>query len=93
MTAQVDEGTVRQFLEIINAHAAQGINGAGPPGVLQLCRINPNDEKSVVPSRFQIGDVDHMLATALGDASAGHNVYIRTTYRARRSPRYQARRP
>ena len=76
MTAQVDEVTVRQFLEIINAHAAQVINGAGPPGVLQLCRINPNDEKSIVPSRFQIGDVEHMLATALGDASAGHNVYI-----------------
>ena len=76
MTAQVDEVTVRQFLEIINAHAAQVINGAGPPGVLQLCRINPNDENSVVPSRFQIGDVEHMLATALGDAGAGHNVYI-----------------
>ena len=76
MTAQVDEVTVRQFLEIINAHAAQVINGAGPPGVLQLCRINPNDEKSIVPSRFQIGDVEHMLATALGDAGAGHNVYI-----------------
>ena len=44
--------------------------------MLQLCRINPNDEKSIVPSRFQIGDVDHMLATALGDAGAGHNVYI-----------------
>ena len=76
MTVQVDEVTVRQFLEIINTHAAQVINGAGPPGVLQLCRINPNDEKSVVPSRFQIGDVEHMLATALGDAGAGHNVYI-----------------
>jgi hypothetical protein len=75
MTAQIDEVTVRQFLEIINTHAAQVINGAGPPGVLQLCRINPNDEK-VVPSRFQIGDVDRMLTTALGDASAGHNVYI-----------------
>ena len=76
MTAEVDEVTVRQFLEIINAHAAQVINGACPPGVLQLCRINPNDERSIVPSRFQIGDVEQMLATALGDAGAGHNVYI-----------------
>ena len=46
MSVQVDEGTVRQFIEIISAHAAQVINGAGPPGVLQLCRINPIDEKA-----------------------------------------------
>jgi hypothetical protein len=76
MTTQVDKGTVRQFLEIINAHAQQAINGAGSPGVLQLCRIDPNDESSVVPSRFQVGDVEHMLAVALGDAGAGFNVYV-----------------
>ena len=29
MSAQVDEATVRQFIEIISAHAAQVINGAG----------------------------------------------------------------
>ena len=29
MSVQVDEATVRQFIEIISAHAAQVINGAG----------------------------------------------------------------
>ena len=76
MNAQVDEATVRQFIEIISAHAAQVINGAEPAGVLQLCRINPLDEKSVVPSRFKLDDVEHMVKTAIDDAAAGHNVYI-----------------
>ena len=76
MNAQVDEATVRQFIEIISAHAAQVINGAEPAGVLQLCRINPIDEKSVVPSRFKLDDVEHMVKTAIDDAAAGHNVYI-----------------
>ena len=76
MTAQVDETTVRQFLEILSAHAVQVINGADRAGVLQLCRINPTDDKSVVPSRFQIDDVEHMVKTAIDDAAAGHNVYI-----------------
>ena len=76
--AQVDAATVRQFIEIICAHAAQVINGAGQPGALQLCRINPFDESSIVPSRFQIGDVEEMIKTAIDDADAGHNVYIET---------------
>jgi hypothetical protein len=75
MSAHVDEAVVRQFIEIISEHAKQTINGAGPPGVLQLCRISPIDE-SVVPSRFLLGDVEHMVKTAIGDAAAGHNVYI-----------------
>jgi hypothetical protein len=74
-----DEATVRQFLEIISAHAAQVINGAtNQRGMLQLCRISPHDEKSVVPSRFGIGVVDEMVKTAIDDAAAGHNVYIET---------------
>jgi hypothetical protein len=77
MTAQVDEATVRQFIEIISAHARQVINGAGPKGVLQLCRINPIDE-NVVPSRFTLDDVENMVRTAVGDALAGHNSYIET---------------
>ena len=76
MSVQVDEVTVRRFLELINEHVKGAINGVGQPGVLQLCRINPLDDKSVVPSRFQIGDVEHMVQTATGDAAAGHNVYI-----------------
>ena len=75
MTAQVDEATVRQFIEIISAHARQVINGAGPKGVLQLCRINPIDE-NVVPTRFTLDDVENMVRTAVGDALAGHNAYI-----------------
>jgi hypothetical protein len=77
MTAQVDEATVRQFIEIISAHARQVINGTGPKGVLQLCRINPIDE-SVVPQRFTLDDVENMVRTAVGDALAGHNAYIET---------------
>ena len=76
MSAQIDEATVRQFIELISEHAKEAINGAGQPGFLQLCRINPLDDKSVVPSRFEIGDVEHMVQTATGDAAAGHNVYI-----------------
>src|SRR5262245_6039850 len=75
MTAQVDEATVRQFIEIISAHARQVINGAGPKGVLQLCRLNPIDEK-VVPSRFTLDDIENMVKTAVADALAGHNAYI-----------------
>jgi RepB DNA-primase N-terminal domain len=77
MTTQVrvDEATVRQFLEIISAHAVQVTNGANPAGLLQLCRISPFDDKTVVPSRFSIDDVERMVETAIGDAAAGHNVY------------------
>src|SRR5262245_11512125 len=75
MTAQVDEATVRQFIEIISAHGRQVINGASPPGVLQLSRLNPLDENPV-PSRFALDDVDNMVRTAVSDALAGHNAYI-----------------
>jgi hypothetical protein len=76
MSPQVDEATVRQFIEIISAHANQVINGAGRMGVLQLCRISPLDDKNVVPSRFKINDVENMVKMAIDDAMAGHNVYI-----------------
>jgi len=76
MSAQIDEATVRRFIEIINEHVKKAINGAGKPGFLQLCRINPLDDKSVVPSRFNIDDVELMVETAVGDAAAGHNVYL-----------------
>ena len=75
MTAQVDETTVRQFIEIISAHARQVINGAGPPGVLQLSRLNPLDTNPV-PSRFTLDDIENMVKTAVSDALAGHNAYI-----------------
>ena len=75
MTAQVDEATVRQFIEIIAAHARQAINGAGPPGVLQLSRLNPLDTNPI-PSRFTLDDIENMVKTAVADALAGHNAYI-----------------
>src|SRR6516165_1686105 len=77
MSAQVDETTVRQFIEIISTHARQIINGAGPPGVLQLSRLNPLDTNPV-PSRFTLDDIENMVKTAIGDALAGHNSYIET---------------
>ena len=75
MSTQVDEIAVREFIEIITAHVKYVINGADPAGVLQLCRIHPANG-SVVPSRFKIDDVERMVQTAIGDAAAGHNVYI-----------------
>jgi hypothetical protein len=30
----------------------------------------------MVPSRFQIGDVDNMVKTALSDSKHGHNCYV-----------------
>jgi hypothetical protein len=75
MTTQVDEATVRQFIEIISAHVRQAINGAGPPGVLQICRISPIDD-SVVPNRFVPDDIENMVKTAVGDAANGFNIYI-----------------
>jgi RepB DNA-primase from phage plasmid len=76
MSVQIDEATVRQFIELINEHVTEAINGAGAPGLLQLSRIHPLDDKSVVPSRFALGDVEGMVKLAIGDASAGHNVYL-----------------
>jgi hypothetical protein len=43
--------------------------------LLQLIRVNAIDE-SAVPNRFQIDDIERMVETALGDAAAGHNVYV-----------------
>jgi RepB DNA-primase from phage plasmid len=76
MSALIDKATVRLFIELISEHVKEAINGAGQPGFLQLCRISPLEDKSVVPSRFEISDVEHMVKTAVGDADAGHNVYI-----------------
>jgi hypothetical protein len=75
---QIDEATVRQFIEIISAHASQIANGGGPRGLLQLCRISPLDDKRVMPSRFNLDDIENMVRTAVGDATAGYNVYIET---------------
>jgi hypothetical protein len=72
---QVDPATVHEFLEIIHAQAARALEGADQPGLLQLVRIHPADGK-VVAAQFTIGDLDRMVAAALDDAAAGHNVYV-----------------
>jgi hypothetical protein len=75
MSAQPDEAVIRQFIEIISAHAVQLTNGAGNTGYLQLDRISPIDERTS-PTRFKIDDIERMIETAVGDAVAGYNVYI-----------------
>ena len=68
MSTHIDEAAVRQFIEIICAHAAQVINGGAKTGVLELSRINPADEKVPRASRFSLNDIDEMVKTAIGDA-------------------------
>ena len=60
MTVATDEATVRQFLEIISAHAVELAKGVAKPGVLQISTLSPVDEK-LVPHRFRLDDVDSMV--------------------------------
>ena len=69
----IDESTIRQFLEVISGHACSVINDQAT-GVLQMDRISPRDSK-LLPTRFELKDVDRMVATAVANAAA-HNVYI-----------------
>jgi hypothetical protein len=76
---QVDVMTIHQFLGMITFYAKralEGVGNAGDMGVMQLCRISPNDDKTVVPSRFTVGDVAEMARVAIDDAANGHNVYL-----------------
>jgi hypothetical protein len=75
MTVAVDEDTVRQFIEIVSAHAIELAKANGRTGVLQLCRLSPTDEK-IVPARFRLDDVDGMTRFAVAAAKASHNVYL-----------------
>jgi hypothetical protein len=76
---RIDVMTIHQFLGVITFYAKralEGVGNAGDVGVLQLSRINPNDDKTVVPSRFGIDDVAEMARVAIDDAANGHNVYL-----------------
>src|SRR3712207_6109660 len=73
---QVDEATVRAFVETFHKHTAHALAGASQPGLLQLVRLHPADETMTVAGRFAIGDVDRMAQAAIQDAEAGFNVYI-----------------
>jgi hypothetical protein len=74
-TASIHTSTVREFLQIISDQAKAATAGLERPGLLQLSRLHPTDEK-LVPSRFEIGDVEHMVQAGVADSEAGHNVYI-----------------
>ena len=73
----LDEPTVRKFLELLHARAAAALCDVRRPGVLHLVSMAP-DDRGMSVSPFNIGDVDHMLETALIDAKAGRNVYVET---------------
>jgi putative DNA primase/helicase len=74
MTVAIDEATMRQFFGILSFHATELAKGAGRSGVLQLCCLDPHDEK-IVPSRFKLDDVDTIVKAAIGAANARSNVY------------------
>jgi hypothetical protein len=82
----VDEAVVRKFVSLIHEHAARALSGVALPGLLQLTRLHPLDKK-LVPTRFQIGDVEGMAQQATADARAGHNVYIEGRTIAVQTPR------
>jgi hypothetical protein len=67
---------VRIFLEIITNQAKRAIGEAERPGLLQLTRQHPLDEKKFAPSRFALDDLKGMIDTAVNDANAGHNVFV-----------------
>jgi hypothetical protein len=74
-TASVYASTVREFLQIISDQARAATAGFERPGLLQMSRLHPTSEQ-LVPSRYRIGDIEHMVAAAISDSEAGHNVYI-----------------
>jgi hypothetical protein len=73
--ATVNISAVREFIHTITAQAKAALNGAQTPGLLQLSRLHPGNDK-LVPSRFYIDDVERMVCTAIADSERGHNVYI-----------------
>jgi hypothetical protein len=74
-TSSVPTSTVREFIRTITAQAKAATNGHEQSGLLQLSRLHPTSE-DLVPSRFTLDDVEHMIRAAVDDSEAGHNVYI-----------------
>jgi hypothetical protein len=66
---------VREHVTIISAHAVELAKSNGKPGVLQLTRLSPLDER-MVPTRFKLDDVDGMIRAAVSDSNALHNIYV-----------------
>jgi RecA-family ATPase len=73
--ATVDTADVREFLYTIAAQARAALAAIDKPGLLQLSRLHPSSE-TIVPSRFVLADVELMVAAAITDCEAGHNVYL-----------------
>src|SRR5262245_16273602 len=67
-----DSATVREFITAV-AQQTQRVSG-DLDGFLQLTRINPRDE-SLAWTRWEPNDIEGMVAQAIADADAGHNVY------------------
>jgi DNA-binding transcriptional ArsR family regulator len=74
-TATVHSSVVREFMHAITAQAKAALEGIEKPGYLQLSRLHPTSEQ-LVPSRFVIDDVEHMVAAAIFDSENGHNCYV-----------------
>jgi hypothetical protein len=64
-TPAVHASTVREFLQIISDQAKAATAGIERPGLLQMSRLHPASEQ-LVPSRYVIGDVEHMIEAAVG---------------------------
>jgi hypothetical protein len=73
--ATVNISAVREFIYTIAAQAKAALNGAEVPGLLQLSRLHPDNNK-LVPSRFHIDDIERMIEAAAGHSGRGYNVYI-----------------
>jgi hypothetical protein len=73
-----DPSTVLEFFETFVALAKRSLNGHAAPGLLQMCRKNPNDD-DLIPIRYRLDGTalaERMTHDALVDSGAGHNVYI-----------------
>jgi hypothetical protein len=74
--AETNPAEVRQFLETVAALVKAATEGMTDPGLLQMGRVHPLDEKGYVPTRYKLGDVERMIADAIAFSNDGHNVYI-----------------
>jgi hypothetical protein len=75
MTAAVDEGAVRAFLQVFSFLALKSLNGHPAPGVLQFSQLHPHD-KDIVVSRYALDAVDGMVSAAVTAAETGQNAFI-----------------
>ncbi len=81
------EITVRRFFRALHAHLAKAFANAYKPGLLQLVGVIPDGPSQ--HQRFQIGDVDGMVVTAMAWSATEHNVYVEGRTVAEDTPRKQ----